>query len=229
MLHACFTGSTMPPVLQEGPMPPRSTAPALRMLRRFRFTVLVRSHDPTRTLALFGLVNGTMSIGLLALVALATGSPFIFPSLGATAFLQFHQPTAVTASPRNTLVGHLIGASVGWLCLAAFGLLDTPSAMAEGVTWARVGATALSLGGTSALMVLFNVIHPPAGATTLIVSLGLMPHLWQIPVLLGAVLMLTGQAFLINRLAGIRYPLWKIREQGASPPTLRSSRPVTRT
>ena len=160
-------------------------------------------------LVLFDLINGSLSIGLLAVVAYITDSPFIFPSLGPTAFLLYYQPTAVASCPRNTLIGHFIGATVGWGCLAIFGLLDAPSAMADGVIWARVGAAALSLGVTSALMVLLRAAHPPAGATTLIVSLGLMPHLWQILVLMGAVLLLTGQAFLINRLAGIRYPYWR--------------------
>ena len=160
-------------------------------------------------LALFNLVNGGLSIGLLAVVAHFTRSPFIFPSLGPTAFLLYYQPTAVASSPRNTLIGHFIGAAVGWICLAVFGLQDAPPALISGVSWARVGAAALSLGCTSALMVLSRAPHPPAGATTLIVSLGLMPYLWQIPVLMGAVLLLTGQAFLINRLAGIKYPYWR--------------------
>ena len=187
----------------------RSREMLLGLLRRLQLTELMRRHDPTKVLALFNLVNGSLSIGILAVVAHFTNSPFIFPSLGPTAFLLFYQPTAVVSCPRNTLIGHLIGATVGWICLAAFGLADARSAMAEGVTWARVGATALSLGGTSAAMVLLRAAHPPAGATTLIVSLGLMPHLWQIPVLMGAVGLLIGQAFLINRMAGIRYPYWR--------------------
>jgi len=36
-----------------------------------------------------------------------------------------------------------------------------------------------------------------------------MPHAWQIPVLVVAVALLVGQAILINRLAGVPYPLWK--------------------
>lgn len=189
-------------------MPGRMTELVFGLLRRFQLTQLVRRHDPTRVLALFNLVNGSLSIGLLAAVAHATHSPFIFPSLGPTAFLLFHQPTAAASSPRNTLTGHFVGATLGWISLAAFGLLDAPSALLAGVSWAHVGAAALSLGGTSALMVLLRAPHPPAGATTLIVSLGLMPHLWQIPVLMAAVLLLLAQAFLLNRLAGIRYPFW---------------------
>ena len=57
-------------------------------------------------------------------------------------------------------------------------------------------------------MVLLRVVHPPAGATTLIVSLGLMPQLAQVPVLLAGVALLLLQAAVLNRLAGIPYPLW---------------------
>ena len=63
-------------------------------------------------------------------------------------------------------------------------------------------------------MILFRVAHPPAGATALIVSLGLMHELQQLPVLLSAVALLVGQAFVINRLAGIPYPRWAPRQPG---------------
>ncbi len=150
--------------------------------------------------ALFQLVGGGLSLGVVATVAHFFASSFLFPSLGPTAFLLLYAPGSRAASPRSTLLGHLIGALAGWLSLAVFGLLDAPPALVAGVDWPRVGAAALSLGGTSALMVLLDAVHPPAGATTLIVSLGLMPSLWQVPILLGAMLLLIGQALLLNRL-----------------------------
>lgn len=178
------------------------------LLRRFQLVELLRYHDATAVMALFSFINGCLSIGLMAAVALVTRAPFIFPSLGPTAFLLFYTPTAATASPRNTVCGHLIGALAGWLSLAVFQLTQAAPALTHGVEWPRVGAAALSLGATSAVMILLRVPHPPAGATTLIVSLGLMPHLWQIPVLMAGVALLTLQAFAINRLAGLPYPLW---------------------
>lgn len=178
------------------------------LLRQLHLERMSRRFDPVFVLAAFNLVNGGISIGLLSAVALWTQEAFIFPSLGATAFILFYAPMAGPASPRNTLLGHTIGAVAGWLSLAAFGLLDAPSAMSAGVDWARVGAAGLSLGATSALMVLLRATHPPAGATALIVALGLMPRLDQIPVLLAAVLLLLAQAFGMNRLAGIAYPVW---------------------
>ena len=167
-------------------------------------------------MAMFSFVNGCLSIGLMAIVALITRAPFIFPSLGPTAFLLFFTPTAPAASPRNAICGHLIGALAGWLSLVLFGLTAAPPAIAAGVEWSRVGAAALSLGVTSGLMVLLRVPHPPAGATTLIVSLGVMPQLWQLPVLMAAVVLLVAQAFVMNRLAGIPYPLWSPPRAGSA-------------
>ncbi|HEX5416399.1 MAG TPA: HPP family protein [Chloroflexota bacterium] len=187
----------------------------LGLFSRFRLTELIRYHNSTVVLAIFSLINGFISISLMALVALITRAPFIFPSLGPTAFLLFYTPTAPPACPRNTLVGHLIGALAGWLSLVIFGLTAAPPALSAGVDWPRVGAAALSLALTSGLMVLLRVPHPPAGATTLIVSLGLLPYLWQLAVLMIAVALLTGQALVINRLAGIPYPIWAPRPESS--------------
>lgn len=183
------------------------------LFRRFQLTELTKYHNSTVVLALFSLINGFISIGLMSVVALLTQSPFVFPSLGPTAFLFFYTPTAPPASPRNTIFGHLIGALAGWASLAIFSLTAAPPALAAGVVWPRVGAAALSLSLTGGLMVLCKVPHPPAGATTLIVSLGLMPHPQQIAILMAAVLLLTGQAIVINRLAGIKFPLWRPRPE----------------
>ncbi len=57
-------------------------------------------------------------------------------------------------------------------------------------------------------MVLFRVSHPPAGATTLIVALGIISQPKELVVVEVAVILLTSQSFVINRIAGIPYPLW---------------------
>ena len=57
-------------------------------------------------------------------------------------------------------------------------------------------------------MVLLDISHPPAGATTLIVSLGIIAKPKELIVIEVAVLLLVAQALAINRLAGIPYPLW---------------------
>src|SRR5262249_34471484 len=148
-------------------------------------------------------------------------TPFVFPSLGPTAFLLFYTPTAPAASPRNTLCGHAIGILCGYGSLWLTGLQDAPPAMATGVDGPRAGAAALSPAATGALAVLFRVPHPPAGATTLIISLGIVTKPFSLLTIEVAVLVLTLQALGINRLAGIDYPLWAPRVN--KPPSPASS------
>ena len=44
-------------------------------------------------------LNGFITIALLAAVAMVSRTPFVFPSLGPTAFLFFFTPRAPAASP----------------------------------------------------------------------------------------------------------------------------------
>ncbi|HWO71666.1 MAG TPA: HPP family protein [Actinomycetota bacterium] len=193
------------------PLGGRMADVVLGLARRLRLPALTRRYDSTLVLGLFAFVNGCLSIGVMSLAALATGQPFVFPSLGPTAFLLFYTPDAPAASPRNTVAGHLIGVGAGYLSLVAFGLRAAGPALAEGVTWSRVGAAALSLGLTAGLMAWLRVPHPPAGATTLIVSLGILTRPAQLLVLMLGVVLLVLQAIGINRLAGLDYPLWSPR------------------
>lgn len=176
--------------------------------RRLRYSELSSRYPGRRVAALFALINGFVSIALMTAVAVLADAPMIFPSLGPTAFLFFYTPLAPAASPRNTLIGHAVGATAGWGSLAAFGLLDAGPALGGGIERGYVLAAAASLGLTSGVMVLLNAAHPPAGATTLIVALGLMTAVEDLVVLMCAVVLLTIQAFVINRLAGLPYPLW---------------------
>ena len=160
-------------------------------------------------LSMFALLNGGLTTAVLALFAHWLETPLVFPSLGPTAFLLFHRPLAKAASPRNTLAGHVLALLVGWFSVAVMGLTDAPPILKTGVTWANVAAAALSIGLTSGLMILLNIPHPPAAATTLIISLGLIDDPWKFPILLAGVALLVVQGFLINRVAGIPYPLWR--------------------
>jgi len=169
-------------------------------------------HFPTRVVwAIYVCVNGFITIGLLALLALLTGSPFVFPSLGPTAYLFFFSPLAEASSPRNTILGHAIGLICGYAAFALTVASSPPFGLHPGVHGPRVLAAALSLSATGALMALFRVSHPPAGATTLIVSLGIISQPKELVIIEVAVILLTAQAFAINRLAGVPYPLWRNR------------------
>jgi len=167
-------------------------------------------HFPTRLVwAAYVCVNGFITIGLLALLAFLTGSPFVFPSLGPTAYLFFFSPLAEASTPRNTILGHAIGLICGYAAFALTAGYSPPFAMHGGVHGARILAAALSLSATGAFMALLRVSHPPAGATTLIVSLGIISLPKDLLIIEVAVVLLTVQAFAINRLAGLPYPLWR--------------------
>lgn len=95
---------------------------------------------------------------------------------GATAVILFALPDSPLGKAKNVIVGHLLAAVIGLIFVHAFGL--------------TVWSLAVSVGLTIGLMVLLNITHPPAGATTLLIMLT-APDWWFLfnPVLSGSVLM----------------------------------------
>ena len=188
------------------------------LLTHMRMEWLLQHFPPRLVWAVYVCVNGFITIGLLGLLALLTGSPFVFPSLGPTAYLFFFSPLAEVSSPRNAILGHAIGLICGYAAFALAVASSPPFGMNPGVHGPRLLAAALSLSATGALMALLRVSHPPAGATTLIVSLGIISQPKELVIIEVAVILLTGQAFAINRLAGIPYPVWsKYKSEGIVP------------
>ena len=177
--------------------------------RRSLLDKLWRRFGEHKAMAVFTTVSASISILIMAFAAYLTDAPFVFPALGPTTLLIFSRPMSPSASPRNIVLGHLVGCLCGWGSLAALGLLGEGSVLSTGVDLPRVLAVGLSLGLTSSVMVLFNLDHPPAAATTLIVSLGLMSSTKELVVLMLAVVLITVQAIVMNRRAGFAYPLWK--------------------
>ena len=204
-------GDDMTPAMASTEGPGRGLA------TRFRLTTLLERYPDRAVMGSFAFLNGLLTIGLLAGLAMATDTPSLFPSLGPTAFLLFSTPMLPAACPRNTVEGHLIGVLAGYLSLVLFGLTDEPATILSGVSGGRVGAAALSLALTSGFMVWLQRPHPPAGATTLIVSLGLLREPWQLCVLMIAVVLMVVQGYVINRLAGLDYPRWAPAPAGTVP------------
>jgi len=174
---------------------------------RFGLRGLEQRHSSTVVVGAYVLLNSAISIGVLAGIAAVTKQPFVFPSLGPTAFLLFYAALATQAAPRNVFCGHLIGVLAGYLALVVFGLTTTPPNLSD-ITAPRIGAVTLSLCLTLSFMVWLNVPHAPAGATTLIVGLGLLRTPAQLGILMIAVVLLIAQGIAINRLAMIPYPWW---------------------
>ncbi|MGH9328339.1 MAG: HPP family protein [Terriglobia bacterium] len=134
--------------------------------------------------------------------------------------LLFYTPPSPTASPRHAIYGHAIGILCGCASLLP-SLHHAPSTIGTTVDSRRIMAAALSLALTASLMILLKAAHPPAGATTLIVSLGVVTKPFYLLIIEIAVALLVGQGIVINRLAGLDYPLWakRLESTQASQPT----------
>jgi CBS domain-containing membrane protein len=157
--------------------------------------------SPRTARSLFVFVTSFLTIGLLALVAMLSGTPLVFPSLGPTAFMLFHDPQAEASSPRHTILGHAIGIVCGFAALWMTGLANAPPTMTEHLNLARVLCAVIALASTGLLMSAAKLWHPPAGATTLIVALGFITQPYHLLVMEAAVVALVVMAMGINRFA----------------------------
>ena len=158
--------------------------------------------------AIYTTLGSLLALSVSGGAAIASGEPLVFPSLGATAFLIFETPTAEVGTPRNTIIGHAVAVGVAALALAAFGLYGEASAFEGGLDAARAGAVAVSVALTGGVLRLLRSAHPPAGATTIIVSSGLLDTAGQMLAVGVGVVVLTAAGWLLNRALGVPAPVW---------------------
>jgi CBS-domain-containing membrane protein len=158
--------------------------------------------------AVYTAAGSLVVIALSGLWAWLFKEPLLFPSLGATAFLFFETPMAEVGTPRNAVIGHFVAIAAAVASLEAFGIFSDPSVYVEGVTPARIGAVAFSVAITGGVLRLLRAAHPPAGATTIIVSSGLLAKPHQIVAVASGVLLITVAGWGLNRLMGVPAPRW---------------------
>lgn len=138
-------------------------------------------------------------------MAVATGLPVLFPSLGPTAYLFAVAPGDAESRPHRAIGGHLLGVVAGLVAYHALapGLVATAPSPALSVGTARLAAAGVtSVGLTTAAMLATDLRHAPACATTLIVSLGLLATLRTAGLIVAAVVVLVGVHVLLGRIAG---------------------------
>ncbi len=112
---------------------------------------------------------------LAGAASVASGLPWLFASLGPTAYLQAEDPKQHASRLYNVAVGHLIGLLAGYFSVWVLGVAQQPSVFVEGVTTPpRAYAAALSVGLTVAGTLLARASHPPAAATTMLIALGVL-------------------------------------------------------
>jgi hypothetical protein len=131
---------------------------------------------------------------------MALRQPWLFPSLGPTVMLFFESPEQPSSRPVNALVGHAVGLAAGLLCFLAFGLPGTPPVAEAGIDLRYLAAGALSVAITTLVLTLLRLPHPPAGATTLIVSLGILTQPPQLLAMALAIVFVTVVGWGLNLL-----------------------------
>lgn len=150
---------------------------------------------------------------VLGLIAWASGQPFIFPSLGPSAFILAFDRRGERTRTYRVVGSHVIGALAGFIAFTVFAqgvtLTATPAAFSvDGLRLAASGITSIVL--TSWAMIATDTSHAPACATTLIVSLGLLSTPLQVVVIVVSVVVLVeihqGVLFVFERLVGETHP-----------------------
>lgn len=134
-----------------------------------------------------------LMITVLALLTDAISTPLILGSFGATCVLVFGYPDAPFSQPRNIVIGHIITSLIGLLFLTFLG----PN------LWSLALAVALAIG----IMIVFRVVHPPAGSNPVIIFL-VQPS-WSFllfPVAIGAVLIVIFALIYLNLSRAENYP-----------------------
>ncbi|WP_222915652.1 HPP family protein [Natrinema sp. SYSU A 869] len=128
----------------------------------------------------FSTLYSGVLLTILGVLAWVTGRTLIFPSLGPSAFLLATVRDSEVTTSRRVVGGHLIGVVAGLIAYhsVAAGLGVTtarPMLATAQLRLAASGVFAVML--TSGGMLATDTVHPPACATTLIVSLGFLSSL----------------------------------------------------
>jgi CBS-domain-containing membrane protein len=123
------------------------------------------------------LQSSLAGIALFILVLLLDQSKMVLISaMGATSFLVFAMPTAVSAQTRNVIGGHLVGLATGMI----FYVTDLPYLVEYPVV----------VGIAIFIMVVLDVEHPPAAGTALAVVINEVSSLDVfVTIMVGAVIL----------------------------------------
>lgn len=163
----------------------------------------------------FGLGAGSyvaFHLLVLGLLTWITGQRFLLPSLGPSIFVLATLPDHDLHVPRRFVVGQLIGALAAFVATQI--LLGDISAVGQIQPLSLVGLHQVAASFTAALlttigMYVTNSQHPPAYATTLIISLGLITTLGAIVSFALAVFVTIG----LHELLANRIRVWDLPYQ----------------
>ena len=146
--------------------------------------------------ALLAGIFSAFTIGVLTVLTYKSAlGLFIAGSFGSSMVLLFGFPESPFAQPKNVFFGHLVTALVGVVFVA---LVPLPMFI----------NIALAVGVGIFLMILLNIVHPPAGGNPIMVIIGSASYDYLInPIIFGCIIILL-LAIIINKyLLKKNYPL----------------------
>ena len=141
-------------------------------------------------------IFSAFTIGVLTILTYKSAlGLFIAGSFGSSMVLLFGFPESPFAQPKNVFFGHLLTAFVG---VVFVNYIPLPIYI----------NIALAVGAGVFLMILLNVVHPPAGGNPIIVIIGSVSYDYLIsPIIFGCIIILL-LAILINKfILRKNYPL----------------------
>lgn len=145
--------------------------------------------------AIFAVLGAFIAVYLLEQASNLASVQMIMASFGATIALTFGYPNNPFSQPRNIIGGHFIGSLTGLLLFHSMGV--DPIAIASAVSAAIL------------LMIVFNVMHPPAVANTVIVFFSQASWSFLVfPTLIGTILIVLTAILFHNLRHDAHYPLY---------------------
>lgn len=110
---------------------------------------------------------------VVGLIGLPANQPILFASLGPTLYLQASDSKLASARLSNVVLGHAIGLLAAYLALLIVGADHAPSIFeTHQLNFLRIVAAALAIFLAIPVEIMLGASHPPAAATTLLVTLG---------------------------------------------------------
>ena len=156
----------------------------MKINKKIFFSALLAGIGSAFTIALLSFGTYETEIGL-----------FLMASFGSSMVLLFGFPESPFAQPKNVFFGHLVTALVGVVFVT---LVPLPLYI----------NIALAVGVGIFLMILLNIVHPPAGGNPIMVIIGSVSYDYLLsPIIFGCIIIIS-LAILINKfLLKKNYPL----------------------
>ena len=148
---------------------------------------MIKITKPLLQKALIAGFFSAFTIGVLTVLTYkSTLGYFIAASFGSSMVLLFGFPESPFAQPKNVFFGHLVTALVGVIFV---NYIPLPIYI----------SIAIAVGAGVFLMILFNIVHPPAGGNPIIVIIGSASYDYLInPIIFGCIIILL-LAIIINK------------------------------